>query len=95
VKNPKLPVTTAYFMRDGEVKRLYSSDPVRALMLCTGHMAMDHYLADVAHVYDSHTAELYWEITRTQTGAETTYKCDPSKLDDPMRKKRRSVAYLL
>ena len=94
VKNPVQPVTTAYFKRDGTVFRTYSSNPVRAMMLANGHLAMDHYLADTVHVYDSHTADLYWELKRTPTGSETTFKCDPAKLADPFAKKRKSHDFL-
>lgn len=95
VKYPKLPVTTSYFRRDGTIKRLYSSNPVRALMLSTGHLTLDHYSADLVHVYDSATGDLFFELVRGAEGVRTTYKCDPAKLDDPMRKKRRSHDILL
>jgi predicted HTH transcriptional regulator len=95
VKNPKLPITTAYFKRDGSTFRTYSSNAVRALMLATGHMTMDHYTADTVHIYDSHNADLYFELARAPGGVEILDKCDLSKLDDPLRKRRKSVDYLM
>lgn len=94
VKNPKQPVTTAYFRRDGSTFRTYSSNPVRALMLATGHLTMDHYTADTVHIYDSHNADLYFELIRVAGGVWTKDKCDLSKLDDPMVKRRKSVDFL-
>jgi hypothetical protein len=91
------PITTAY-LENGEVKKkLTAMHPNSAMMRAFGHMAMNHYGADVVQVYSTDTGRLYCEFVLHKDGKlETTFKADPKNFDDPLRKNVvRATAFFL
>lgn len=90
-------ITTAYMLNGEIVKKLTAVHPNSALMRAFGHMAMNHYGANVVQVYSTDTGRLYGELKRTmENQVLTTFKADPTNFDDPLRKNVvRAAAFLL
>ncbi len=75
-----LPIKTQYFVGTDQTQVNSSKDANRAVATCVYHMQINHYGADVAHVYDDHTGELHAEVKRWKAGdVHITYKRDPLK----------------
>jgi hypothetical protein len=95
--NSQRPIITAYIEEGVVVKKTTANKPNTAAMRCFMHMSMNHYGSSVAQVFSADTGRLFAEFVRHKDNrVETTYKDDPTKFDDPLRRNPvRAVAYFL